>query len=119
MLVVPARQEGFERVFLGENRWYAIRIMENRIPQIKWIAIYQVAPVSAITHVAKVKDIKQYEDTNKYVVIFDGLAKEIKPVPLGNPRKSPQCPVYALRERLDSAKNLDEVLSYDDLKDAI
>lgn len=118
MLVVPAQKEGFDKVFIGEDQWHAIRIRENRIPQIKWIAAYQVAPVSAITHVAKVKEIKQYEDTNKYVVIFDGPAQEIKPIPLGDPRRSPQCPVYAQKERLDSAKDLDEVLSYDDLKEA-
>ena len=89
MLVVPAQQEGFERVFLGENQWYPIRIKKNRIPQIKWIAAYQVSPVSAITHVAKVKEITPYESTNKYVVTFDGFAKEIKPIPLEKSKKMP------------------------------
>ena len=118
MLVVPAQKEGFDKVFIGEDQWHAIRIRENRIQQIKWIAAYQVAPISAITHLAKVKEIKKFEDTNKYVVIFDGPAQEIKPIPLGNPKKSPQCPVYAQKEKIDSAKDLDEVLNYDDLKEA-
>ena len=37
-IVVPAREEGFQETFLGENRWYAIRIHSSMIPQIKHIA---------------------------------------------------------------------------------
>jgi hypothetical protein len=25
-IIVPAREDGFSELFLGENRWYAIRI---------------------------------------------------------------------------------------------
>jgi hypothetical protein len=49
-VVVPAREDGFQDVFLGEDRWYSVRINETVQPQIKYIAAYQVAPVSAITH---------------------------------------------------------------------
>ncbi len=37
-IVVPAKQEGFERVFLGENCWYAIRSNSREIPEVKYIA---------------------------------------------------------------------------------
>lgn len=60
-IVVPARQEGFERVFLGENCWYAIRIHGSMRPQIKYIAGYQVAPISSITHIAPVKSIQPWK----------------------------------------------------------
>jgi len=36
--VVPAQAEGFKKVFLGENQWYAIRIgpaMKDRIAEIE------------------------------------------------------------------------------------
>lgn len=49
-VVVPAREEGFREVFLGEHRLYAVRIHGAMRPQIKYIAGYQVAPISAITH---------------------------------------------------------------------
>jgi hypothetical protein len=52
-VVVPARSEGFEDVFLREDRWYSIRIHGTMRPQIKYIAGYQVQPVSAITHIAR------------------------------------------------------------------
>jgi hypothetical protein len=35
------------------------------IPGIRYIAAYQVAPVSAITHVAEVADIQPLEKSNK------------------------------------------------------
>ena len=77
-IVVPARDDGFKEVFLGENRWYAIRIHSSMIPRIKYIAAYQVDPVSAITHVAEVHSIGQWEDSSKYIVNFLGPAKKIK-----------------------------------------
>src|SRR5712692_130456 len=44
-IVVPAKEEGFQETFLGEHRWYAVRIHGSVRPQIKYIAAYQIAPV--------------------------------------------------------------------------
>lgn len=54
-IVVPAREQGFKEVFLGENRWSAIRIGAAMKEKIKFIAAYQIRPVSAVTHIADVK----------------------------------------------------------------
>ncbi|HEY5550526.1 MAG TPA: hypothetical protein VIK52_01455, partial [Opitutaceae bacterium] len=51
-IVVPAQKDGFEQVFLGENRWYQIRIHSSMVPRIKYVAAYRTVPVSSITHVA-------------------------------------------------------------------
>lgn len=40
-IVVPAQEEGFIETFIGENRWYSIRINSLMIPKIKYIAAYQ------------------------------------------------------------------------------
>lgn len=69
-IVVPAREEGFQEVFIGENCWYSIRIHSSMISKIKFIAAYQVAPISAITHLARVDRIEQWKDTNKYILHF-------------------------------------------------
>ena len=109
-IVVPARTEGFEDVFLGQNRWYAIRIHASMIPRIKYIAAYRVAPESAITHIAKVASIEPWNKTNKYVVNFDGLAEPVEPIQF-NPNgtvRPPQAPRYTSRKRLATAKNLDD-----------
>jgi hypothetical protein len=58
-------------VFLGEDRWYAVRIHGSMRPQIKFAAAYQVAPVSAITHIAPVRSIEPWKDTGKVVLTFD------------------------------------------------
>jgi hypothetical protein len=62
-LVVPAVKEGFERVFIGENCWYSVRIAAGSTPKIEHIAVYQTAPVSAITHIAEVQSIEPYGET--------------------------------------------------------
>ncbi len=110
-VVVPARADGVAETFLGESRWYAIRLHGTMRPQIKYIAVYQVAPVSAITHVAPVKSIEPWKDTGKFVVNFAAPATEIGPIPLVKSGKVK--PLYNLRyttyTRLESAKSLDEI----------
>ena len=64
-IIVPARQEGFETVFLNESCWYAIRISGGRLSRIKYIAAYQTSPVSAITHYAPVEHIEPYGEAGK------------------------------------------------------
>lgn len=109
-IVVPAREDGFKEVFLGENCWYAIRLNSSMIPKIKYIAAYEVAPISAITHIAQVKSIEQFKDTNKYILTFTEPAEKIKKVPIGKSKgKAPQSPRYSSKSRILSAKSLDEV----------
>jgi hypothetical protein len=76
-IIVPARSYGFQEVFIGENRWYAIRIHSSMKPKIHYIAVYQVAPVSAITYLAEVAGIEPWKDTEKYCVNFKGPAGTI------------------------------------------
>lgn len=110
-IVVPARKDGFQETFIGENRWYAIRIHGTMRPQIKFIAVYRKAPVSAITHIAPVESIEPWKDTRKFVVNFAEPAHEIRQIPLGEGRrgKAPQAPRYTSKERLESAKTLDDI----------
>lgn len=112
-IVVPAQKEGFHEVFLGENRWYQIRIHASMVSRIKYIAAYQSAPVSAITHVAPVKSIAHWKDGLKYVLTFTEPAKPIGPLKLVPKPKgkttAPQAPRYTSYARLMQASNLDQV----------
>lgn len=109
-IVVPAKEDGFKDVFINENCWYAIRLNSSMIPKIKYIAVYQVAPISAITHIAEVKSIEQWKDTNKYILNFIKPAEKIKHVLLGNTKgKAPQSPRYSSKERILKANTLDNV----------
>lgn len=110
-IVVSAREDGFQETVLGEDRWYAIRMHSSMIPKIKHLAVYRVAPISAITQAVPVQSIEPWKSTNKYVVNFaepiEELQKPIKLVPKGKV-KAPQAPRYTSYERLMSAKTLDE-----------
>lgn len=109
-VVVPAKEEGFKETFLGENRWYAVRIGAAMKERIKYIAAYQVAPISAVTHIAEIQEIKPYKYTGKYQIIFKGPAQEIDHVPIDDSRYAPQNVVYVKRDKLLKADNLDEAL---------
>ena len=110
-IVVPAHEDGFNEVFLGEHCWYAIKMQTKYIPQIKFIAAYVTAPIMAITHIAEVAKIEPYEDSSKYIVKFKGPATKIGPFPLadGGITVVPRSPRYTRRERFVKAKTLAEV----------
>jgi len=111
-IVVPAKKEGFERVFLGENCWYAIRINSREIPKFKYIAAYRKAPVSAVTHVAEIAEITPYQDSGKYLVRFKSKAVELKtPIKLevGRLGSAPQSPRYTTYKKLISSSILHEL----------
>lgn len=109
-IVVPARDEGFQETFMAEECWYKIRINSSMIPRIKYIAVYRVAPNSAITHIAPVRAVEQYKDTNKYVLYFSEPASKIGPLKLDikGRVKAPQAPRYTSYQRLAEAKTLDD-----------
>jgi len=110
-VIVPAREDGFKRQFLGNNQWFAIRLSPAMKDRIKYIAAYQVAPISAVTHIAEIQEIRPYQDTGKYQIIFKGPAETIGPITSGALKYSLQGPTYVQREKLLVAKTLAEVLT--------
>jgi len=110
-IIVPAQKDGFGKVFLGENAWWAIRIGGGMLPKIKYIAAYQSQPVSAITHVAPVARIEPYGDSGKYKLIFSEPANPIGPIPFGNaPSGAMQGPRYTTYEKLKKAKTITDLV---------
>ena len=110
-IIVPAKKDGFDKVFIGENAWYAIRISGGMLHGLKYIAAYQSAPLSAITHVAPISRIEPYGEEGKYKVIFSEPAKPIGPIPFGEaPSGSMQGPRYTSYEKLLAAKSLTDLM---------
>lgn len=109
-IVVPAREEGFEEVFLAGS-WYAIRISASMLDKIKYIAAYHVAPVSAITHYGEVASIEKWKDTNKYIVYMKEPPQKITPINLDKDKKgvAPQAPRYTSLARMLKSKVISEV----------
>lgn len=111
-IIVPAQEEGFNEVFLGENCWYAIRIGGGKLNEIKYIAAYQTAPVSAVTHYAEVDSIEPYGDGEKYKLNFVSPAKPIGPIEFkGGKQGTLQSPRYTTYEKLLSAKEVMELFT--------
>jgi hypothetical protein len=109
-VIVPAQQEGFEQVFLGENCWYAIRISGGMLPKIKYIAAYRTQPESKITHYAPVASIEPYGEEGKYKLNFSEPAKSIGPIPFADaPSGSMQGPRYTSLSKLQTATKLTDL----------
>ncbi|MEO1622159.1 MAG: GIY-YIG nuclease family protein [Cyanobacteria bacterium J06632_3] len=110
-IIVPAQREGFERVFMGEDSWYAIRIAGGKLTKIKYIAAYQTQPISAVTHYAPVDRIEPYGESGKYRVIFSEPAQEITPIPYGDaPLGAMQGLRYTSFQKLQEAQQISDLL---------
>ena len=109
-IVVPAQKEGFNRVFLGDNSWYAIRISGGKLNEIKYIAAYQTSPVSAITHYAEVASIEPYGDRGKYKLNFKSKAEKINNIKYGNAKSGAmQGPRYTNLAKLLKSKTITDL----------
>jgi hypothetical protein len=111
-IIVPAKADGFNATFIGENKWRAIRISGGMREKIKYIAAYRSAPDSAITHIAPIHHIESYGDNGRYQLVFSEPAKPIGPIPFGDaPSGSMQGPRYTTRAKLLAAKTVSDVLT--------
>lgn len=109
-IVVPAQQDGFEEVFIGENAWYAVRISGGMLSKIKFIAAYRTQPESKVTHYAPVARIEPYGEQGKFKLIFAEPAKPIGPIPFADaPQGSMQGPRYTSIDKLLKAKKLTDL----------
>jgi hypothetical protein len=107
-IICPAKEDGFQETFIGENCWYKIRLQKKRIPYIKYLAIYRVRPISAITHYAKVERIALYKNTGKYIVFFKGSPRKIGPIPTTGGH-GPQGPFFSNLSKLKAARSLSDL----------
>lgn len=89
---------------------YLRRFQPSMASQVKYIAVYRTAPVSAITHYAPIRSIEPWKSTGKVVINFAERAQEIAPLKLTkNGRvKHLQGLRYTTFEKLKKATSLDE-----------
>lgn len=109
-ILVPAQPDGFNKVFLGEGCWHAIRLSAGKIPRIKYIAAYVSEPTKAVTHFARVDRIEPYGENGKYKLVFAAPAEKIRSIPfLDAPSGSMQGPRYTSFKKLRAAKKLTDL----------
>lgn len=110
-IIVPANEEGFKEVFLGENRWYDVAIWEGRKEYIKYIAAYVTYPKMKITHYAVVDNVDTSPyNSKKKIIYFDGEAKQLsRPIDLGKDKTAFQRSRYTTFSKLQEAKTADDL----------
>ena len=58
----------------------------------------------------EISEIKPYQDSGKYIVIFKGPAKKIAPIKTRESSHAPQGPIYTKYENLISARYLEDAM---------
>lgn len=111
-IVCPAKDDGLNNAFIAKNAWWAVRIGTQNIDKLKYIALYESKPISAIRYYAKITSIEPYPDKpGKYIVKHNGDIKKLdNPVSIdANPELSLYGPRYYLLKDILSSKTLAEL----------
>jgi hypothetical protein len=114
-IVCPGDTAGYQEAFVQENAWWAPRIGKDSLDKLKYIAIYETSPISAIrayAHITKIEPIM--DKPGKYKIFHDGNIKKIEhPVELGsNLNLALRSPKYYLLEHIKDSKTLLELTSH-------
>jgi hypothetical protein len=80
-IVIPAHPQGFNDVFVAENRWPNLKIDQKKLQQVRYIAVYQTKPVSAITHYAEIESFESLARQGRYDVRLRGKPVCVGPIP--------------------------------------
>lgn len=108
----PCSGDGREEAFVKKSAWWAVRIGQSSIPKLKYVGLYEAAPVSAIRYYAKITKIEPYEDSpGKYIIHHDGNIIELENhIVMGdNPELSLYGPRYYKLEDIKNSKTLAEL----------
>lgn len=110
-IIVPAQKEGFDRAFMTARAWWAVRVAAKHRDHLKWVAAYQVAPVSAVTHVARIDRLEPFGDEGKFKIVFSGDPVPLAhAVPFGNAAQGAmQGARYTTRAALDAAQTVKDL----------
>jgi len=109
-VVCSASIENAKKVFLEEKRWYSIRISSRMLHKLKYLAIYENRPVSAIRYIGKIKEVKLHDVSNnikKYEILVD-KPRRIKPIKMTEETSKlvPQSPRYTMKKLIDNGETL-------------
>lgn len=111
-IVCPAQMcDEYRQAFFNEREWRYVRVAQQKLDRIKYIALYVSAPQSTISHYAKVAGFEYDEVRKKYRIKLDGDPIQLpNPVPLGS--TSPlavRSPKYTTLQKLFTASEFKDL----------
>ncbi len=109
--VCAAFPDGFQRAYIEQSAWWAIRLSQEARERLKYLAIYEKAPIGEVKHVAEIDRVEPYKDTGKFLVYLKNKQK-ISAVKLDYPPKrgvAPQGPRFTSYQKLLKAKKLSDL----------
>jgi hypothetical protein len=71
--------------------------------------LYVTSPINQISHYGRIRNIKTWRDSRKYIVFLKGNAKRISPIEF-SPKVHLQSPRFALMAKLQRARTLADAL---------
>lgn len=109
-IVCAAFEDGFKHAYIDNNAWWEVRLSQRAREKLKYLAIYEKAPVARIKHYAEIERIEPYKDTGKFILYLKNK-KTVKPIPLGGRRRgeAPQGPRYTTLKKLLKVKTIGEI----------
>jgi hypothetical protein len=111
-IICPASGDGRVTAFEQRGAWWAVRIGQANISKLKYVGLYEAAPVSAIRYYAKITNIEPHEDTpGKYIIYHDGNINELENhIALGNhPELALFGPRYYKLDDIKSSRTMGEL----------
>jgi len=111
-IIGPAYSGGRVDAFEKENAWWAVRIGKTNIPKLKYVGLYETAPISAIRIYAKIKKIELYpEEPGRYIIYHDGNIQTLdNPIVLADhPELALFGPRYYKLEDIKNSKTMAEL----------
>ena len=111
-IIGPATGDGRVKAFEEKSAWWAVRIGQSNIPKLKYVGLYEAAPVSAIRYYAKITKIEPHESSpGKYIIHHDGNIVELENhIILGeNPELALYGPRYYKLEDIKKSKTMAEL----------
>ncbi len=110
-VVCPAHEEGFQSAFIEQSAWWSIRLSQEARERLKYLAIYQKAPIGAVTHVAEIERIEPYKNSGKFILYLKNK-QTVGPIKIDGGGKrgiAPQAPRFTTIAKLKQAKKLSDL----------
>jgi len=110
-IVCAAFPDGFRHAYIENSAWWSVRLSKDARENLKFLAIYEKAPISHISHYAEIDRIESYKDTGKYKIFLKNKRTLKEPINLGEAKKgdAPQAPRYTTLKHLLKAKKVTDL----------